>query len=186
MRAWALIGLAALLAGCEAPLPQAGQNPRDEPSLAFEGFRARGTREGEKQWEARAIRARVYQGRQWAVAERVDITYFQDGRAVSFAVAGNAEIDLATYNLRAHGGVRVRGVNGVTLLSESLSWDNQRQRVSSDDFVKVIRGKSTLSGVGLRADRKLERVDVLRDVKLSTASLQELRQTRPGDLRAPR
>ena len=175
MRRIAIILLLALgLGACEAPLPQARVS--DEPSMMFEGFRARGTREGEKQWEARAERARVDQGRQKAHAERVSITYYQKGKAVSFAVAGQAEIDLGRYDLKAGGGVRVRGLNGVGLMSDRLSWDNQSQTVSSDDRVKVLRGKSLLTGLGLRADRKLEKVEVLSDVRVSTASIDELRQ----------
>ncbi len=173
------------LSACEAPLPQA-RSASDEPSMVFEGFRARGTRQGEKQWEARAVRARIDQGRQKALAEQVSITYFQNGKAVSFAVAGQAEIDLSQYDLKASGGVRLRGLNGVVLISERLSWDNQSQMVSSDDKVSVLRGKSLLTGVGLRADRQLEKVEVLKDVQVSTASIEELRQMREQQVREPK
>lgn len=168
-----------LLAGCEAPLPQqAAKAAEGAPSLVFEGFRARGTFKGVKQWEAEATRAKVYQGSQNAKADDVEITYFQGGRAVSQATARHADIDLKDYDLSAEGDVVVRAKNGVMLATERLSWDNARQEVRTRSRVKVWRGNSILTGRGLVADRRLEKVEVQEDVKIEAASVEDLRKLR--------
>ena len=58
-----------------AALPLLGA--QEKPSLVFDGFKARGTLKGVKQWEAEATHARIFNGSQMASAEDVTITYFQ-------------------------------------------------------------------------------------------------------------
>lgn len=167
------------LAGCEGPIKVAAASEgEDAPSLLFEGFKARGSFKGVKQWEAIATRARVYQGTQNAKAEDVEITYFQAGKPVSHAKALFADINLKDYDLVAEGNVLVRAENGVLLATEKLHWDNAMQEVSTRSKVKVWRGNSVLTGRGLIADRRLEKVEVLYDVKIEAASVEELRKLR--------
>ena len=169
-----------LLAGCGEPAPGQATKAADEdaPSLAFEGFKARGTFKGVKQWEAEATRAKVYQGSQNAKADDVEITYFQNGRPVSQATARHADIDLKDYDLTATGDVVVRAQNGVMLATDRLNWDNARQEVRTRSRVKVWRGNSVLTGRGLVADRRLEKVEVQEDVKIEAASVEDLRRLR--------
>src|SRR5438445_10731394 len=90
---------AGFLSGCEEPIPKGVQKAgEDARSLVFEGFKARGSFQGVKQWEAEATRARVFQGSQKASADDVGITYFQGGKAVSHATARHADIDLKNYD----------------------------------------------------------------------------------------
>ena len=174
-----IIALLALSAGCEAPLPSAeARAAQDQPSLVFEGFKARGTFKGVKQWEAEATRAKVFQGSQNASADDVEITYFQAGKPVSHATARHADIDLKNYDLAADGDVLVKAQNGVLLSTDKLNWDNSSQEVRTRSRVKVWRGNSMLTGRGLIADRRLEKVEVQEDVKIEAASVEELRQLR--------
>lgn len=148
----------------------------EKPSMVFDGFKARGTLKGVKQWEAEATHARIYNATQMASAQDVTIIYFQKGRPVSRATAKNAEINLKTYDLEASGDVVVHGQKGVVLSTEQLSWDNLRERVHTLARVRVVRGNSVLTGRGLEADRKLEKVEVQEDVKVESARLSELRK----------
>jgi LPS export ABC transporter protein LptC len=174
----ALLALLSLL-GCDQPLQSPAAPPRnDTPSLIFEGFKARGSFKGIKQWEAVATRARVYNSTQSASAEEVAITYFQAGKPVSHARADHADIDLKNYDIVADGNVLVRAQNGVLLSTDKLSWDNATQEVHTHSAVKVWRGHSVLTGRGLIADRRLEKVEVQEDVKVEAANVQELRKLR--------
>jgi LPS export ABC transporter protein LptC len=165
--------------GCEEP-PQAPVqlSPDEAPSMVFDGFKARGSFKGVRQWEAEATRAKVFQGSQKARAEDVEITYFQSGKPVSHAKARHADIDLKNYDIAAEGDVVVRARNGVILTTEKLNWDNNRQEVRTRERVKVWRGHSVLTGQGLIADRRLEKVEVQKDVKIEASNVKELRQLR--------
>lgn len=169
----------ACLVGCAPPIEAPPARPSaDTPSLIFEGFKARGSFKGVKQWEAVATRARVYNGTQTAIAEEVAITYFQAGKAVSHARADHANINLKNYDIVADGNVLVHAQNGVLLSTDKLSWDNTLQSVFTHSPVRVWRGRSVLTGRGLVADRKLEKVQVQEDVKIEAANVKELRKLR--------
>ena len=69
----------------------------------------------------------------------------------------------------------LKAQNGVVLNTDRLQWDNQRQRVSTDSWVKVVRKGSTLTGRGLTADRNLEDVTVREDVTIEADSITDVR-----------
>lgn len=176
-----MLAVCLLLGACQRQAAPAADAPGEaEPSLLFEGFKARGTEGGATLWQAEAARARVFQGKQRAYGEDVTIHYFSNGRRVSTATALNAEIDMAGYDLKASGQVVVKGANGVTLRTEYLRWDHKRQRAVSDSRVRVERKDTVLTGEGLIADRTLEDVQVLRDVKVEAASVESLRNLGEG------
>jgi LPS export ABC transporter protein LptC len=174
MATWRSLILIPFLLGSAAW--SAAPAPVEKPSLAFDGFKARGTLKGVKQWEAEAARAWMFRGTRSARAEVVAITYFQKGKAVSRAWADKADIDLKTYDIEAEGNVVVHGQNGVVLETERLSWNNQKEQVHTQAAVRVVRGRSVLTGLGLVADRRLEKVEVQEDVKVESASVKELRR----------
>ncbi len=170
-----------VLGACQrSSVPAVSEAKEAEPSLFFEGFRARGTEGGATLWQAQAVRARVFQGDQKAFGEDVTIIYFQNGRRVSTATALRAEIDMAGYDFKASGQVVVKGANGVVLRTEYLRWDHKRQRAVSDSKVRVERKDTVLTGEGLIADRTLEDVQVLRNVQVEATSVQSLRELGEG------
>jgi LPS export ABC transporter protein LptC len=173
-----LLGLALLLAlaGCEKAPRVAANKGEEQPSLTFEGFSARGTRLGQLEWEAQAATAQVYSQKKLARAQVVTIHYIQKGRQVSVAKADEAEIGTESHDILAWGNVELKASNGVLLYTDRLHWDNQRQRISTESAVKVVRKGSILTGRGLQADRNLEDVTVREDVKISSVSVGDLRE----------
>jgi LPS export ABC transporter protein LptC len=49
--------------------------------------------------------------------------------------------------------------------TESLRWNPDSRLITTDDFVKLRRGNDVITGYGMRADNRLENVQILRDVK---------------------
>lgn len=170
-----LAALSALPACRRAPSGESNGVP-DKPSLLFQGFGARASHRGEPVWEARAVRARVFDAEQRAQAEDVEITYYVKGKAVSKAWAKHARMDLGDYDLDAEGDVRLRGSNGVLLTTPRLRWDNARQVASSSARVRVVRGGAVLTGRGFSADRELRDVRIFEDVQAEAVSVEQLRK----------
>jgi LPS export ABC transporter protein LptC len=165
------------LAACEK-LPQAeAPSKEDSANLSFHGFKVRASHEGQMLWEAEAAYAKVYQQSHRAEAQQVTLTYFQNGRRVSQAWADRADMDLSDYDVKARGHVKVKGSNGVLLLTEQLDWDNTLQMATSPVKVRVERKGTVLTGWGMRADRALQDVRILREVEAEAQSVDELRQT---------
>jgi LPS export ABC transporter protein LptC len=184
VRHWAPIAALALvlcLGACErAPLASGAVADTDAASLSFNGFKVRASHEGQLVWEAEAVRAKVYQRANRAEAEQVTMTYFQNGRRVSQAQADKADMDLKTYGVKAHGNVRVKGTNGVLLITSQLDWDNVKQEATSQARVRVERKGTVLTGWGLRADRALKDVRILADVQAEAANVDALRHVGEG------
>lgn len=176
-----LFVLAALLSACEKmPVSVAKAGAAEEPNLSFRGFKVRASHEGVLVWEAEAVSAKVYQAQHKAEAQQVAMTYFQNGRAVSWAEADRADIDLSTYGVKARGDVRVKGRNGVVLTTTQLDWDNATQIATSQAKVRVQRKGTVLTGWGLHADKALQDVRILRDVQAEASSVKDLRDTSEG------
>ncbi len=49
--------------------------------------------------------------------------------------------------------------------TQSLRWNPDTRQITTDDFVKLRRGKDVLTGYGMKADNRLQNVQILRDVK---------------------
>lgn len=176
-----LLLCAACLTACEKmPVAAAKAAGEEEANLSFHGFKVRASHEGVLVWEAEAVSARVYQAAHRALAQQVNMTYFQNGRPVSWAEADRADIDLKTYGVKARGDVKVRGRNGVVLTTTQLDWDNAAQIATSQAKVRVTRRGSVLTGWGFHADKALQDVRILRDVQAEASSVQELRRDSKG------
>ena len=68
-------------------------------------------------------------------------------------------------DMLAYGNVVVVSVEGDVLETDSLRYVNADDRIVSDGYVKMTRGKSITTGIGLRCDHKLNSVQILRDVQ---------------------
>lgn len=177
----AVFAAAALLAGCRrAPTVDPAAGSTDKPSLIFQGFEARASHRGQLVWEAKAVRAKVYRQGQKAMAEDVTMDYFVKGKRVSTGHADRASMDLKAYDMEADGNVVVQGSNHVVLMTPHLTWDNKRQRASSNSSVRVLRGSTVLTGRGFSADRELHDVRIFQDVQAEASSVQELRKEAAG------
>jgi LPS export ABC transporter protein LptC len=177
----AVAALALLVGACEKmPVAAKAGAEEDSANLSFRGFKVRASHEGQMVWEAEAEHAKVFQQAHRAEAEQVTMTYFQNGRRVSQAQADRADMDLRDYGVKARGNVRVKGDNGVLLLTQQLDWDNVHQLATSNAKVRVERKGTVLTGWGMRADRALQDVRILRDVQAEAQSVDDLRKTGQG------
>jgi LPS export ABC transporter protein LptC len=174
---WLVAAFLLAAAGCEKPPEVPQGNQAEKPSLAFEGFRAEGTRLGVKEWESTARTAQVFQTSKLARAQQVFVRYFQKGQEVSQVQSDSAEINLDDHDILAMGHVILRSSKGAVLYTDRLRWQNQSQVISTDAWVKVIKGDNVLTGRGLTADRELEHVEVKEQVQVRAKSLEEARET---------
>jgi LPS export ABC transporter protein LptC len=65
-------------------------------------------------------------------------------------------VDEATNNLEATGNVVVTSDSGVVVVTNKLFWDNARQKIFSDAFVKITSPTEQLQGQGFESDQNLK------------------------------
>ncbi|HLP16249.1 MAG TPA: LPS export ABC transporter periplasmic protein LptC [Bacteroidota bacterium] len=86
----------------------------------------------------------------------VRVDFFDErGRHSSTLTSRAGSVDESTNNLEASGNVVVTSDSGVTVRTEKMKWDNARQRILSDEFVRITSPKEQLQGRGFESDQNL-------------------------------
>ncbi|HEX9917269.1 MAG TPA: LPS export ABC transporter periplasmic protein LptC [candidate division Zixibacteria bacterium] len=107
-----------------------------------------------------------YERKDLTLAKKVHVDFFdKEGKHTSIMDADSGIIKEKRQELEALGNVVVISDNGVKLETESLRWDPRKQKVITDDFVKVTKEGDVIYGYGLEADQKLENFQIKKRVK---------------------
>lgn len=89
--------------------------------------------------------------------------YDADEKQISNLSADKAEINERTNFLRAINNVIVESDSGVTLFTDILSWDNERELIFTEDSVMITtENNDTLYGIGFESDVNMERWKILK------------------------
>ncbi len=172
----ALLLAAAFVAGglgCseERPAPPARTAPVGEvlPNQEITEFVLRETdEEGRLTWIFRATEARIFEARDDVEARGIHIDFYDgSGRVASVLSADRAVIQRRTNDMHAMGNVVVRNADGQELHTEELQYSSERNKIFTDKFVRVIRGRDLLTGYGLETDPDLEggQLEIQRDFR---------------------
>ena len=88
----------------------------------------------------------------------VDVDFFDsEENHTSNLLSQNATVDEKTNSMKAVGQVIVVSDSGVTLFTDTLSWDNRKELVFTNDSVMVVTEENdTLYGIGFESDMALE------------------------------
>ena len=123
------------------------------------------TNQGIKRAVIRAGHLEKYNERQYILLnEKVDADFFNDEEIYTTNLKSKiAEIDEEEDFLIAIGDVIVLSDSGVTLFTDTLSWDNHREKVYTDDRVIFItEEQDTLYGIGFESDVELDNWKILK------------------------
>lgn len=93
----------------------------------------------------------------------VHVDFFDEyGRHSSVLTSRAGKVDESTNNLEADGNVIVVSDSGVVVETEKLFWDNARQLIHSDAYVKITSSKEKLQGHGFESDQNLKNYRIFR------------------------
>ena len=117
------------------------------------------TNEGSKRAIIKSGHLEKYQQRQYILLDQnVDADFFNEDEVYTSNLKSEiAEIDESKDFLIAMGNVIVVSDSGVTLFTDTLSWDNVDEKVFTDDSVVFITEQNdTLYGIGFKSDIELK------------------------------
>ncbi len=123
------------------------------------------TSEGAKRAVIRSGHLEKYQQRQYIFLDQtVDADFYNNKEIYTSNLKSDvAEIDEAKDFLIAMGNVIVISDSGVTLFTDTLSWNNVEEQIFTDDSVIFITDQSdTLYGVGFKSDLELNNWEILK------------------------
>ncbi len=108
-----------------------------------------------------------WQNRDSTEADMVNLHFYDEkGVEQSSLTANRGLIREKTEKVSVFGNVIAINEDSTILRTESLLWDPETQLISTDDYVEVERANGDiLTGYGLKGDRNLQELEILRDVK---------------------
>lgn len=154
--------------GCERDrLPQPSEQQEEIPLQVVEGMTLRETKAGVLRWILYADTAYHYgEGKLTRlIGVHVDF-YHEEGDSIqSSLTAREGEMDPETRDLIARDSVRVSTDEGSLLETEMLRWDQATEKVVSDRFVRLTRGSTVVTGVGIETDAALKTYRICSEVE---------------------
>ena len=122
------------------------------------------TNKGAKRGVIRSGHLEKYNDKEFILLDQnVDADFFNEEEVFTTNLKSLvAEIDEEEDFLVAIGNVVVVTDSGVTLLTDTLSWDNQKEKVfTSDSVIFITEKKDTLYGIGFESDIELNNWKIL-------------------------
>lgn len=165
------------LVGCqreEPPRVEEG-NFQSAPEQVIENMEVTFTEEGRRTGVLKADSVAIYQQGKVKKGKKIQVDFYdQEGEHASTLTAEEGTYDSKAEEIEARGNVVVVSEDGVRLETEMLSWRKQTNRIFTEAFVKIIRGRNIVSGYGLDTDPRLEDVHIRRNVQGRIEDVQEI------------
>jgi len=108
------------------------------------------------------------------LSDTVHVDFFdEEGNASSHLKSISAEVDEGKNNLIAQKNVVVISDSGVTLYTDKLEWDQQKEKILSDTLVTIITDQDTIHGIGLESDAELTNWKIYEPVGVTERKLEK-------------
>jgi len=162
----ALIALC-LLAACQQDEDATLPPLREEPAQVVADLHLRESEAGRLRWVLQADTAFSYGEHEPTQLYGVAIDFYDDtGDTIrSTLTAREGEVRERSHAFLARGEVVVESRAGHVLETEELRWDPEAEKVVSDRFVRLTKGTSVLTGVGIESDPQLRVYRILSEVE---------------------
>ena len=153
------------LIACQSnELQKSGQTRQGRPDAESWDAVITLTNKGAKRGVIRSGHLEKYNDNEFILLDQnVDADFFNEEEVFTTNLKSLvAEIDEEEDFLVAIGNVVVVTDSGVTLFTDTLSWDNQKEKVfTSDSVIFITEKKDTLYGIGFESDIKLNNWKIL-------------------------
>jgi LPS export ABC transporter protein LptC len=147
--------------------------PEEEPSQTSFDTKIRFTNEGLSRAILGAGRIRVYDKRRQTVLDSsVQVDFFdREGKHSSVLTAGWANINDQTKFMVAYDSVKIVSDSGTTVYTDSLTWNNETQRINSPANVKIVEKSGRVTtGRGFESDQSLTNYKILKTTIVAPGS----------------
>lgn len=147
--------------------------PEEQPSQTSFDTDIRFTNEGLSRATLHAGRIRVYDKRRQTVLDsNVRVDFFdKDGKHSSVLTGRWANINDQTKYMTAYDSVKIVSDSGTAVYTDSLTWDNETQRITSPANVRIVEKSGRVTtGRGFESDQTLSNYKILRTTIVAPGS----------------
>ena len=162
----AILFLLVITFGCEAvEVKRSGESRQGRPDAESWNATITLTNEGAKRAVIRSGHLEKYNERKYILLDQnVDADFFNAEEVYTTNLKSEiAKIEEDRDFLIAIGNVIVVSDSGITLFTDTLSWDNLKERVfTKDSVIFITENQDTLYGVGFESDIELDNWKILK------------------------
>jgi LPS export ABC transporter protein LptC len=135
------------------------------PRITLENFTLIETQDGIKKWHLFAASARVYEDIIDVDSVRIKF-YNESENEYAWLRSKTGVLNTKNHNIVVRDSVILITEDSTTLLTDSLFWDNELQRIITDARVKIIKKDSTtIEGNGLKTTTDLKKIEIIGDIR---------------------
>jgi LPS export ABC transporter protein LptC len=167
------------MAGCQKEEPPRVEQDdfRNAPEQVIENMEVTFTEGGRRTGLLRADSVAIFQSGKVKRGKKVRVDFYDnEGQHVSTLTAETGIYDAQAEEVQARGQVMVVSDDGARLETEVLSWSKETNRIFTDAFVTIARGRNRVSGYGLDTDPRLEDLHIHRDLRGKIEDVQEIEE----------
>ncbi|AXR61536.1 LPS export ABC transporter periplasmic protein LptC [Leptospira mayottensis] len=117
---------------------------------------------GQLQWELRAEESYVYVNENKTIFYNIDFDQYEGGKFKSKLLAEKGEINHKTRLMLLEGKIFLRTEDNKTLIAKVMEYNMDTKKLVSDSEVTVSADGTTIRGIGLRADKDLNKFTILK------------------------
>ncbi|NIR51831.1 LPS export ABC transporter periplasmic protein LptC [candidate division KSB1 bacterium] len=113
----------------------------------------------------------------------VEIDFFdKSGKHISYVRSDKALLHEITRRIELTGSVLVRAEDGLRLQTEKLVWDESRNKLLSDEYIKVVTAeRDTIHGIGFESDKNLRNWTIKKPWGVTQQNLKIVNSTSTDD-----
>ena len=142
--------------------------PDKDADMTMDNFHFTQAGKGKIDWEVKAVRAKLFKKENKAVLEDVEAV-FTTSQGIRLELKG----DEGLFNTESHdiyirkknNDIKIVSSNGYTMTTDSLSWNNKKRVVATDDAVSIEGKDIKVRGKGLRINAVTQELEVMSDVE---------------------
>jgi LPS export ABC transporter protein LptC len=156
------MGAAILFYGCENNIEEikAFYSAENLPILEARNFQTLFTDSGQIRFSLKAPKLLRFEddGRDYIeFPEGMELIKFDENRKVISSITANyAKQFVAEDKWEAKNNVVATNAQGDTLKTEHLIWEEKKEIIYTEEFVKIIRADQIITGIGFKSDQKLQ------------------------------
>lgn len=128
-------------------------------------FSISGTTKGKKKWSIEGESADVLSSNVVKLKSITGKCYLEDN--IITITADEGKFNRESNSVQLSGNVITKTENGVTLKTEHLNWNVEKEYIWTDDFVEVTRDKIKITGDGASGYSTLEEVKLDKNIKIN-------------------
>ncbi len=134
--------------------------PPAMPEQGLEKFTVSETHAGKPNWVLEAASAQIMEKQKKVLMQSAVVKFYQDGKYSSTLTAKKGRINTDNYDIWADGDCELKTIKGETLTTSNMVYTSSTSKISTNEFVRIVRPDEVIEGTGMEASPNLDDITI--------------------------